>query len=321
MILVAVAGVSAGSFYIAPAFEWPQFLEPLQHFLASHPVGSLAMAYVFGISATLLVGLLFLRKYPISRPSLELGKSYFAFALPLVLLSIIGVLSVNVDKIMIGYFWTSTEVGYYFTVQQILNILLILSTAISTILFPTLSEYHATKSYDKIKQTTQLAERYISMVMIPPIVVIIVFVIPVINIMLSSAFLAAAPVLIALTIYTFILATRSPYLSLVSGINRPGLAAKVGAFIFVSNIVLNYLFIPRDGLLSTFNINGPLGAAFATIISSFIGFMGLRIISKKLTGIGLFQTHTPRHIIAGIIMGGVLFYIGSFFSPIQWYHW
>ena len=77
MILVAVAGVSAGSFYIAPAFEWPQFLEPRQHFLASHPVGSLAMAYVFGISATLLVGLLFLRKYPISRPSLELGKSYF----------------------------------------------------------------------------------------------------------------------------------------------------------------------------------------------------------------------------------------------------
>ncbi len=319
-ILVALAGVATLGVAISPVASWPQPLQPLQHFLATHAVGSLAMTYVFGVMATFFVGMWFLRKYPIKKPSLELGKSYFHFALPIMLLSVIGVISVNIDKLMIGYFWSSKEVGYYFTVQQVLNVILIFSTAISTVLFPTISKYHANNDYKKITQTTLLAERYISMIIIPPLVVIIVFVIPVINIMLDSAFLPAAPVLIALAVYTFILAIRTPFASLIGGINRPDVAAKVGGFICIANIALNYLFIPKDGLLSSFNVNGPTGAAIATILSSSVGFLGLQIAAKKLTGIKLLQSHTPRHIIAGLIMAGILYYLGTFIYSIQWYH-
>jgi O-antigen/teichoic acid export membrane protein len=327
MIFVALAGVTgiviAGEeIGIPPAISLPHFLQPIQQSLADHAIGSLAMAFVFGMMATVFVGMWLLRKYPLKKPNLELCKSYFSFALPIALLSVIGVISANIDKLMIGYFWTSTEVGYYFTVQQILNIIIIFSAAISTVLFPTFSEYHANKNFEKIKQTTRLAERYISMVMIPPIVAIIVFVNPLINIMLDSAFLPAAPVLIALAIYTFISALRTPFVSLIGGMNRPGIAAKIGGTICVVNIVLNYLFIPKDGLLSPFNINGPTGAAIATILSISVGFIGLQLAAKKLTGIKLLQSHTPRHIIAGFIMGAVLYYLAYrtlLFPVIQWY--
>ncbi|RLI59380.1 MAG: flippase, partial [Candidatus Asgardarchaeum californiense] len=322
-ILVAIAGVSIlGVASISPAVNWPSFLQPLRQFIAVHAIGSLAMTYVFGIMTTFFVGIWFLRKYPIKKPSFEMGKSYFSFALPIMLMSVISVISVNIDKIMIGYFWTSVEVGYYFTVQQVLEIIIILSTAVSIVLFPTLSEYHSTKNFEKIKQTTHLAERYISMVLIPPIVVIIVFVNPVINIMLSSAFLPAASVLITLTIFAFISGIRMPYFSLISGINRPGVAAKIGFTICVTNITLNYLFIPKWGLLSSFGINGPTGAAVATVLSSLVGFFGLRLAAKKLTGIKLLQSHTPRHIIAGAIMGLCLYFVGyqiSLFPVIHWY--
>ena len=321
MILVALAGVtSIGMISISSVVDWPQFLQPLQQFLADHAVGSLAMTYVFGAMATFFVGIWFLRKYPWKRPSWELCKSYFSFALPIMLISIISVISVNIDKIMIGYFWTSTEVGYYFTVQQILQIFSILSPAVGVVLFPTISKYHTFKNFQKIRSITHLAERYISMVMIPFMVVIIIFVNPIINIMLSSAFLPAASVLITLTIYAFISGLMMPYGSLISGINRPGIAAKIGFVMCGTNISLNFLFIPEWGLLSSFGINGPTGAAIATVLSALVGFFGLRIAAKKLTGIRLLQSHTPRHIVAGLVMGGVLYYLNFLIPGVHWYH-
>jgi len=321
MILVALAGVSiVGIASIVPVVNWPQFLQPLQRFLSVHAVGSFAMAYVFGVMATFFVGMWLLRKYPIKKPNFNLFKSYFIFALPVMLLSVISVISVNIDKVMIGYFWTSVEVGYYFTVQQVLQIILVFSSAVGIVLFPTISGHHSSKNFEKIKETTHLAERYLSMVMIPPIVVIIIFVKPVISIMLSGAFLPAASVLITLTIFAFITSLIMPYTSLISGINRPGVAAKIGFVMCGTNIALNYLLIPEEGLFSSFGINGPIGAAVATVMSSLVGFFGLRLAAKKLVGIKLLQSHTPRHIIAGLIMAGTLYYINSLIPLVRWYH-
>ena len=321
MVLVALAGVSIVG--IAPAVSWPEFLQPLQQFLANHAIGSLAMTYAFAMMMTFFIGMWFLRKYPLKKPNWALFKSYFSFALPIMLFSITGVISVNVDKIMIGYFWTSTEVGYYFTVQQILEVITVLYIAVGTVLFPTISEYHSSNNLEKIKQTTHLAERYISLIIIPPIVVILVFANPLINIILNSAFLPAAPVLIILAIYIFIRSLSYSYGSLIRGMNRPGIALKIGLAICISNIILNYLFIPKEGLLSSIDINGPTGAAIATTISTLIGFLGLRIIVKKFAGLKMWQSHTPRHIIAGLVMGGVLYLLAfrtSFFPVVYWYH-
>lgn len=324
LIIVVIAGVSiTGVASISPAFSWPGFLKPFQEFIAIRAVGSLAMTYVFSVVATFLVGLWFLRKYPIKKPNMKLFKSYFSFALPIMLMSIISVISVNVDKIMIGYFWTSVEVGYYFTVQQLLQIILIFSAAVSIVLFPTLSDHHSNNNVGKIKETTHIAERYISMVMIPPVVVIIVFAAPVINIMLSSAFLPATSVLIVLMIYGFISSLKMPYSSLISGVNRPGVAAKIGVVICATNIILNYLFIPQEGLLSFLGINGPTGAAVATATSAVVGFVLLRLAAKKLTKIKLIQRYTPLHMISGIVMGIILYALAfktGLFPVIGWHH-
>ena len=323
MIIVALAGVGIIGVEIAPSIKWPSFLQPIQLFIYKHSLGSLATTYVIAIIASFAVGIWFLSKYPIKKPNWKLFKSYFDFALPTILFSVVGVISVNIDKLMIGFFWTSTEVGYYFTVQQIINILMILYIAVSTVLFPTISDYHSKNQINKINETTNLAERYISMVMIPPLLIIIVFVNPLIKIMLSNAFLPAASVLIILSVYTFILSINRTYGALIGGINKPRITVKIYFFSSCLNIILNYLFIPKNGLLSRFGINGPEGAAIATLISIIVVFIGLRIAAKKLTGIKVLQSHTPRHIIAGFLSGIVLYYIAyviKLFPIIQWYH-
>ena len=175
------------------------------------------------------------------KPNWDFFKSYFSFALPVILISIITVISTNIDKIMIGYFWTAKEVGYYFTVQQITGLVGVFSSSLSVILFPTISNYHSKKNFENIIHTTYLANRYISMIITPVVSVCIVFVIPVINILLSEAFLPAKYVLIVILIYIFIATLMAPYGSLISGINRPGIAAIINNITGVITIEV-YLF-------------------------------------------------------------------------------
>ena len=319
MILVVLAGVSMSKVPIAPRVHWPDFLTGLQQFLYKHSLGALAMAYVLGIFTSILVGFWLLRKYPLKKPSWPLTKNYFIFAFPLLLTSILSTLSANIDKIMIGYFWTATEVGYYFSLQQILQIFLIISFSFNTVLFPAFSEYHARKDYISINEITHLAERYISMVIIPIAVVTIIFVHPVITIMLNSAFLPAASTLVILTIYAIITSFMAPYFCMMSGLNKPGFYAITTGVICGINIVLNFLLIPSWGLLSPLGINGPAGAGVATVCSTFAGFIALKIMAKKLTGIKYFQTHTPRHIIAGFGMGLVLYGVNLIIPVTRWY--
>jgi O-antigen/teichoic acid export membrane protein len=320
MIMVAFAGVGVAG--RAARVGWPEFLEPLQIFITKHALGSLAMTYAFAMIATFLVGMWLLRNYPIKKPNKEYLKSYFVFAMPIMLFSVIGIISINIDKIMIGFYWTETEVGYYFSIQQILQIIMVLYLAVGTILFPTISKFHSKKNLEKIKKTTLLAERYISMIMIPPMVLIIVLAYPIINIFLSSVFLPAASVLIVLSIYTFIFSLNRPYSSLITGMNRPGTTTKIGLMICLVNIPLNFLFIPHTGLLSPLGINGPTGAAIATLCSVLVGFIGFRYAAKRLSGIKILQTHTPRHMIAGVVMGIVLYFIAfktNLFPNVYWY--
>jgi O-antigen/teichoic acid export membrane protein len=327
MILVALAGAT-GIATIAPELgidvispvTWPAFLSPIQKFVAAHAVGALAMSYVIGFGAVFLVATWLLRKYPIKRYNKELAKNYLVFALPVMLLSVTSVISLNVDKVMLGYFWSFKEVGYYFSVQRITILLLAIPMAVGAVLFPTISEYHARNDMEGIKEVTRSAERYISMVAIPLITFVIIFPKPIINIVLSSAFLPAASTLAMLTIYVFILSLTRPFSSLIIGINRPDIAAKIGVGICIVNIGLNYLFIPEWGLLSPLGITGPVGAATATAMSQLVGFVGLRVAARRLTGMKLMQTNTPRHIVAGVVMGIGLYYLNSLIPLVRWYH-
>jgi O-antigen/teichoic acid export membrane protein len=197
--------------------------------------------------------------------------------------------------------------------------LMILHIAVGTVLFPTFSEYHTKKDFQKIIEAAADSERYISMVMVPPVVVFIMLANPVIGTILSSAFYPAASTLIVLSIYVYILSLTKPCFALSSGINKPIIGAKIGATMCAINIGLNLLLIPKNGLLSWIGINGPLGAAVSTIISGSVGFIWFKITVKKLIGAKIMSSHIPRHIFAGFVMALVLYLLSFSILTIRWY--
>jgi O-antigen/teichoic acid export membrane protein len=334
LILVAIAGVSgvivSGNFHsVAPVIEWPEFLLPFQRLIADHSIGAFAMTYVFGILAVFLVGIWLMRKDPIKKPSLPLAKNYLSFALPIAISSVISLVATNIDKVMLGYYWASANVGDYYMVQRIMGFVTVLYLSVGTILFPTISKKHAEKDMEGVKKTVHLAERYITMIYIPPLIIILLFASPIINVLLHEAWQPAVPVLITMVFFGLVRGMTAPYSTFLNGMGRPDITAKFGVTVCLSNIVLNYLIIPENGILSKLQIgsyiitiNGSTGAAFATVLSFMITFIGFRLVAKRLTGIKILQTHTPRHIIAGLIMGLVLYYIAyetPFFPKIHWY--
>jgi len=318
-IIIGLAGVSVVGYNIIAPILWPDALNSLQSFLSTHVYGSLAMTYVAGALAVFIVGIFLMRKYPIKKPNYEFFKDYILFALPLFLITGINTVSANVNKIMIGFFWTSTEVGYYFTIEQITQMLLIIYSAVSLVAFPILSEYHSKKNLKAIQKTTHDGLRYLSMVIIPPIVVLVVFARPIISIILSDSFIPAVPVLILLSLCGFFYAFNSYFYSLIVGMNKPRTLAKITIIIAIFNIAFNYFFIPRNGLFSSIGLNGASGAAFATLLSTFIGVIFLGYSTQKMIQTRVFRFNILIHLFSGLFMGLILYIIGSFIGTIYWY--
>lgn len=318
-IVLAVAGVSIAGVAVAPMISWPDFLEPFRRFISQHPQGSLAMAYVFAALTPLLVGFFLLRKYPLKKPTKDMIKSYIVFALPLSLISVIGIVSTNIDKIMIGYFWTSSEVGYYFTIQQILEMFQIVYASVAMAMLPSFSKHHSNKNMSEIRRIATNGERYLSMVMIPAIVVVIVYARPIISIMLTNAYLPAASALMILSVMTYFRAQNNYLRALIIGVNRQKLLIKTTFVTLASNIIINLILIPESNPLSIYGINGAAGASVATLISMFLCCVYMRYYVRKLTGVAMVSKGFILHAFAGVIMGVFLYYCLDFTQLSSWY--
>ena len=112
----------------------------------------------------------------------------------------------------------------------------------------------------------------------------------------------------------------SPYVSLVSGMNKPFYVAVIGVIVCGTNIILNYLIIPENGILSSFGISGPLGASYTTIISTTFAFIGFLYIARRLAGTNIYHNYIAKHIFAGFVTFISLVYFSGFIMIFRWYH-
>ena len=256
----------------------------------------------------------------------EYLKMYLKFAVPMMIPVIFALITSYVDKVMLGYYWTSEVVGYYFSVQRISTMIMMIPAAIGIVLFPTISSLHIKYRQNRDKRNREIAilakksVRFTSMVTMPIVCVFVVFSIPVIDIVLNSSFRPGSSSMQILAIYTFVASILIPYHFVVLGMNRPGLTAKIFAASGLMNITLNLLLIPRNGMLAGIGINGPAGAATATLVSSLVMFAGMFYYAGKLTKKRMMQNRIFLHIFAGIPASLLMMWLAEFADPIRWFH-
>ena len=281
----------------------------------------LAFAYVLGDFFFLLASMILFKGYPIKTPSKEYIKNYVQFAMPLIIVSTSLVIMTNLDKVLIQLFWTAENVGYYGASYRITQFIILATSSLGILLFPTISGLYVNKNISKIKKITFQAERYISMLVFPIVIGLIFLAEPAVKILLSRDFYPATQVLRILPFFALIQALTIPYNYQLIGMNKPKLARNRVIIMVIINIVLNIILIPKDIKLIGIDLFGlgAVGAAIATVISYGIGLIYCRLATLKVTG-KIWNPKILLHMFSALIMGLILHILNIQFPIDRWYN-
>jgi O-antigen/teichoic acid export membrane protein len=276
-------------------------------------INELAYAYVFAAMGVILLSTFLLLRGSFRWKKPTLFRSYLKFALPLSFIAIAGAVTVNLDKILIGYFDNQGNVAYYSSAQTLLSTLAIIGTAVSTLAFPSFSKFHRDGDIESIRRVTYSAERYIAMIAIPIVTLIVLFPTEVCVTFFGAQFTPAGDTMRFLAITICLTLLNQVYASQILGVNRPDISAKITLGTFLLNVALLLLFVPKELFGVKMLGMSYTGAAITCALTALIVFLSVRIIVKGLTGTGS-NPRILRHVLAGGVAGTVIVSLGTVFT-------
>ena len=276
-------------------------------------VMDLAFAYVLGAIAVVVMALYLMFKEGIKWKRPVLWRSYYAFALPLILITIVSAVSASADKLIIGTFWTTVDVGLYTAPAVFLGVFATVSTAVSTLTFPSFSKLHAEGNLEEIRQMSKKAERYIAMIGIPLTLLIIMFPYEVCEVLLGPLFISSGDAIGIMAVTNFLVMLNAVHSSQILGVGRPDISARITIFTVVLNVTLMFLFIPQSGLGLNF-----VGAALALLVGNIVNFSLVRYAVWRLTRTAP-NLRLSLHLVAGFATMAVLYVLNIFISIDRFY--
>lgn len=233
----------------------------------------------------------------IGRPSWETVRSLVAFSKYNAVTSLLGSSYDWMDTIIIGMFLPPAFVAAYQAAWRIAGFVMLLSQAVATTLFPSVSQWATENQTDRIEAAIPPALGFSLLFVIPALPGGYLFGDDILRLVFSPEVAIAAPALAILLVGKIPEAVNSVVGRTLLGLNRPR-ATAISATVFVGvNLGLNVLLVPRFGLV---------GAALATT-SAFAVNTGLNtlLLSQQLT------IRVPRGILvwccgAAVVMAAVL---------------
>ena len=257
--------------------------------------------------------------YPISKPDQEIFQSYKTFAFPVAAASIFGVLKQYIDKILVGIFWTATDVGLYFAVQRIALFIGTMAIAIEEMLLPSVSKLHSKSK--GIQSSIYDTERYVAMVCIPIVAMTVVWSSEIIVVFISREFLPAVRILQFLALAALVKVVNRPWSVALRGSDRPDLTSIINIFSSIINILLMLILVPKQipqlGLNDLPGMGGE-GAALALLISEIILGISLRFLCYSFLELRP-QLHFFLQLFFAIIIGIIMWQIQDTVDVNRWY--
>lgn len=178
------------------------------------------------------------------------------------------------DIILIGYFLSAANVGYYSTAVAIASFFSLIPVAIQKITFPATSEFWSKNNYQALNKMIDKGMKYSACILLVLGLGVGFFAKEIMGLIFGPTFIHAALPLCVLLIARVIRgATIIPISNILPAIGRPDINLKIDAISAGMNVGLNILLIPRFGIL---------GAAIATSISLLLGGAIMLIFLVKL---------------------------------------
>ena len=272
---------------------------------------SLLFSYIasVGFSALLAIWIVkkqFLKVFNRRCLDLKTALQILNSAWPLAFSALLGTFMLNTDVIMLGWWRTAEEIGYYSIGQRVIGILYTLPALLMSGIFPTLSRFVQQNEKEREKNLNEKSTAVIFLMAFPLIIGGIVLSQPIIKFIFGSAYLPATPafqILIACLFWIF----PSVFLSnLVLAHNQQKKVVIYMASSALGNIILNIILIPLWGIK---------GAAISTFITQAIYVIPTWRRVKKISEFQTFR-HLKKIIAAAIIMGIAAFFLNRTGLPV-----
>ena len=278
----------------------------------------LAYAYVIGGMSLAVTALLLLGKENIRWGRPRLFKKYIAFALPSAPFIVFASLALNIDKVLLGFFWSSLEVSYYVAAYNFLLFFLTIGMAISTLTFPAFSKMHSEGLMEGIRTKTNMAERYVSLIGMPVMAVLVTFPDEVASILFGGHNSAVGGPMRFLAVSMYLNLINYVYTSQIKAVNRPGMLARIIVVQLVVNLILMMLLIP-DSIFG-YDVLGmrSVGAGVANMIGVMVLFVLTRYVVYRLTGTKP-NLRIGKHVLAGAITILALISISAQWELVRFY--
>lgn len=162
------------------------------------------------------------------------------------------------DTLVLTYFRTLKEVGWYQVAMPSSTLLWYIPQAVSTIILPMASELWSKNEKWLLSSGIEMAHKYSFVAVVPLALIMLTFPEIMIRVLFGEAYVPAAQALQILAVGAIIYSISTLNTAAFSGIGQPQVNTKIIFTAALVNLVLNLLLIPRYGII---------GAAIATTIS------------------------------------------------------
>ena len=269
--------------------------------LAGVDLTTLAVAYTLEMVVGLVVGLALFRRYPLRRPTRAEIAHLARYAWPMVLVTMVGYILPNVDRILVENSWGAGEVGFYAPVFGIVALMQRVPLAAMAVFFPHASEDATKGDLRELQRRVFVIERYLLMIIVPMCVGVALGSAHITRLYLGEGFQRSALILAVLAFNPLLLAFFEPYSTVVYAIEKHRylvLGSLAGLAVL---LVVDALLVPRSLLGVTMLGLGGLGAALGGLASQAVigGFQFY--LARRYAGVG-FYWRALKFAMAGLSM-------------------
>jgi len=217
---------------------------------------------------------------------------------PIAFSAVLGIFMLNTDIVMLGWWRSAEEIGYYAAGQRIIQVLYTLPALLASAMFPLLSRL----AKEKGERERSLVERSLALiysVAFPLAIGGIVLAQDIIQFVFGAEYLPAVPAFQILLLTPLILFPGMIILNLIIAHNKQREIIWFSASGSLGNVLFNAMLIPPLGII---------GSALATVIAQLLNYGLTWKFIKKTVPFSTFK-NLHRIIFASALMGIVSFVI------------
>ena len=230
--------------------------------------------------------------------SFNLLQRQLRYALPLGLASIVGTLTLQLDKIVISSFFSASQYAVYVNGAIEIPLIGIVTSSVMAVLMPEFVRLNADGRLKHLLVLWHSAIRKVALIILPTMVFLLIYAPEFLTLLFSAKYTDSATIF---RVYLLALPNRiTTFGTILLSLGFSGLVMRYSVFALLLNLGLNYLFV---------NTVGFIGPAIGTVIAIyFINYLQLQKIASLMSDrLGsIFPWHILGEIALLVLLAGIV---------------